>query len=95
MKTNLRQQIALNRELDLLMDLYGINSGLWDQAFRRFSCYVFCEENRRHIIGMYLTLENFVEQAKEYDVVYYCGIDDFLREYKSAVYSRVNLGYVY
>ena len=33
----------------------------------------------------------FCSMKKKYDIVYYCGIDDFLREYKAAVEARVNL----
>lgn len=31
--------------------------------------------------------EEFVEDAKKLDVPYYMGIDEFLKEYKNAVYS--------
>lgn len=31
--------------------------------------------------------EEFVEEAKKFGVVYYYGVDLFLKEYKNAVYS--------
>lgn len=35
----------------------------------------------------YLVWEDFVEDAKKFNVPYYMGIDNFLKEYKNAVYS--------
>ena len=55
--------------------------------YRSFSAYTFCDANKKSIIAMYLELEEFTLQAKAYDVVYYCGIDDFLESYHNAVYS--------
>ena len=52
---------------------------------------MFCKENRLGLIGEYLALKYFVERAKKYGVIYYCGIDDFLAEYKNAVEHRVTL----
>ena len=40
---------------------------------------------------MYLELEEFTLQAKAYDVVYYCGIDDFLESYHNSVYNCLNI----
>ena len=43
------------------------------------------------VVGEYLVWEEFVEEAKKFDVVYYYyGIDLFLKEYKNAVYSCLN-----
>lgn len=42
------------------------------------------------VVGEYLAWEEFVEEAKRLDVVYYYGIDLFLKEYKNAVYSCLN-----
>lgn len=39
------------------------------------------------VVGEYLVWEEFVEEAKRLNVVYYYGIDLFLKEYKNAVYS--------
>ena len=40
------------------------------------------------VVGEYLVWEEFVEEAKR--LVYYYGIDLFLKEYKNAVYSCLN-----
>lgn len=59
--------------------------------YRSFSVYTFCDANKKCIISMYLELEEFTLQAKAYDVVYYCGIDDFLESYHNAVYNCLNI----
>lgn len=40
-----------------------------------------------NLIAEYLVWEDFVEDAKKFNVPYYMGIDSFLKEYKNAVYS--------
>lgn len=53
--------------------------------------FTFCDANKKSIIAMYLEFEEFTLQAKAYDVVYYCGIDDFLESYHDAVYNCLNI----
>lgn len=91
MKQNRNTKAELEAEYRGLVQAFGINSGGWDMIHRIYSPSMFCKENRLGLIGEYLALKFFVERAKKYDVVYYCGIDDFLAEYKTAVESRVNL----
>ena len=57
----------------------------------RFNPYVFCDANKKSFIAEYLIWEEFVEYAKKLGFTYYYGIDTFLREYKKAVYSCINL----
>lgn len=64
---------SVERQYELLKELYGIQS--------------ICEANRKSLIAEYLMWEEFVEDAKKLGVVYYYGIDLFLKEYKNAVYS--------
>ena len=78
---------SLEEQYKLLFSLYGIGSRIWDDMYRSFSAYTFCDANKKSIIAMYLELEEFTLQAKAYDVVYYCGIDDFLESYHNAVYN--------
>lgn len=54
-------------------ELYGIQSSGWSMLHERFNRYVFCEANRKSLIGEYLVW--VVEEAKRLDVVYYYGID--------------------
>ena len=81
----LKQEIE--EEYEQLQKFYGLNSSCWDMLHTHYSSYAFCPANRKSFISEYLAWENFVERAKRYDVAYYCGIDDFLKEYKNAVYS--------
>ena len=81
------QKQAIEEEYEQLTKLYGLNSHCWDMLHTHYSPYAFCPANRKSFISEYLVWENFVERAKKYDVAYYCGIDDFLKEYKNAVYS--------
>lgn len=80
-------QEQLKEEYKLLKELYGINSRCWSMIHESFSKYSFCKENRKSLISEYLTWEDFVERAKKYGIIYYYGIDEFLKEYKNAVYS--------
>lgn len=81
----------LKRDYDRLCSLFGVKSGLWSMLYERFSPFIFCDSNKKYIIAQYLMWEDFVESAKKVDFIYYHGIDDFLREYKRAVYKRLNL----
>ena len=81
------QKQAIEEEYEQLTKLYGLNSRCWDMLRTHYSPYAFCLANRKSFISEYLVWEDFVERAKKYDVAYYCGIDDFLKEYKNAVYS--------
>lgn len=81
----------LKAEYELLKELYGINSRCWSMIHEHFSRYAFCPENRKSLISEYLTWEDFAERAKKYEVIYYYGIDEFLKEYKNAVYSCLKL----
>lgn len=78
---------SVERQYELLFELYGVQSGGWDMLHRCFNRYVFCEANRKGLIAEYLMWEEFVEDAKKLNVAYYMGIDTFLEEYKNAVYS--------
>lgn len=81
------QKQAVKKEYKQLKELYGLNSSCWDMLHTHYSHYAFCSANRKSFISEYLAWEDFVERAKKYDVTYYYGIDDFLKEYKNAVYS--------
>ena len=81
----LKQEIE--EEYELLKKFYGLSSRCWDMLHTHYSHYAFCPANRKSFISEYLVWEDFVERAKKYDVVYYYGIDTFLKEYKKAVYS--------
>lgn len=72
---------------DLLFELYGVKSRGWSMLHEQFSRYVFCPDNRKLLIAEYLVWEDFVEDAKKFNIPYYMGIDSFLKEYKNAVYS--------
>lgn len=74
-----------------LCAIYGVNSRGWDEIHLNFSRWMFCPANQRSLIAEYLIWEEFVEDAKNYDVPYYYGIDVFLQEYKRAVYQRVHI----
>ena len=82
---------SLEEQYELLFSLYGIGSRVWDDMYRSFSAYTFCDANKKGVISMYLELEEFTLQAKAYGVVYYCGIDDFLESYHDAVYNCLNI----
>lgn len=81
------QKEQLQTEYELLKEIYGINSGCWSIIHENFSKYSFCPENKKSLISEYLAWEDFTERAKKLGVVYYYGIDEFLKKYKKAVYS--------
>ena len=77
----------LEKEYNAALELFGVNCGLWSSFHTNFSPSYFCEANRKRIIAEYLYWESFTELLREHNVVYYWGIDAFLKEYKKAVYS--------
>lgn len=81
----LKQEVE--EEYKQLKKFYGLTHSSWNMLHTHYSHYAFCPANRKSFISEYLVWEDFVERAKKYDVVYYYGIDDFLKEYKKAVYS--------
>lgn len=81
----------LEREYDILCELFNIYCRVWPMLHESFSSYVFCDANKKSFIAEYLMWEDFVERAKKVNFVYYYGIDDFLREYKNAVYKCLNI----
>ena len=81
----------MEKEYHDLCTTFGVYSGLWSMIHENFSPFIFCDANKKSFIAEYLIWENFVERAKEVNFVYYYGIDDFLQEYKRAVYSCLNL----
>lgn len=81
----------LEQKYNNLCELYGVRSGCWYMIHGHFSRAMFCEANRKALISEYLEWESFVEDAKKSNFIYYYGIDDFLTEYKKAVYSCLNL----
>lgn len=70
---------------------FGVDSSGWDMIHRCYSPYMFCPENRLNLTSEYLTWKWIVPYFKKYDIVYYCGIDEFLSEYKNAIEGCVNL----
>lgn len=91
MRKHWNPKAELEAEYRGLSQAFGIHSSGWDMVHRNYSPSMFCKENRLALIGEYLTWKYFVERAKKYDVIYYCGIDEFLAEYKDAIEPRVNL----
>lgn len=77
----------LEKEYNTALELFGVNCGLWTPFHTNFSPYYFCEANRKSIIAEYLYWETFTELLRRHDFVYYWGIDEFLKEYKEAVYN--------
>lgn len=69
-----------------LIKLFGVDSKVWDMVYKKYDPNIFLP-NKKEIIAEYLMWEEFVEQAKQFNVEYYCGIDKFLKDYKNAVYS--------
>lgn len=45
---------SVERQYELLEELYGIQSSGWSMLHERFNRYVFCEANRKSLIGEYL-----------------------------------------
>lgn len=91
MNANERIKQELEREYFLMVELYGVKSSLWSMLHENYSRMAFCPENRKGFIQEYLAWEDFVTRARAHDFVYYVGIDEFLRKYKKAVYSCLNL----
>lgn len=81
----------LENEYEALCTAFCVYLSGWDTIHRNYSRYSFCPENRKILISEYLIWEDFVKRAKEVGFEYYCGIDDFLREYRNAVYNCLNL----
>lgn len=81
----------MEKEYQILCELFGVSSRCWDMIHQNYSQYAFCPENRKALIAEYLIWEEFVERAHREGFVYYFGIDIFLREYKTAVYRCLNL----
>ena len=54
---------SVERQYELLKELYGIQSSGWSMLHERFNRYVFCEANRKSLIAEYLMWEEFVEDA--------------------------------
>ena len=77
----------LEKEYENALELFGVGCGLWDSFHTNFSPSYFCKANRKSIIAEYLYWENFTELMRKYNLIYYWGIDTFLKEYKKAVYS--------
>lgn len=77
----------LKEEYENALELFGVGCGFWDSLYTNFSPSCFCEANRKSIIAEYLYWENFTELMRKHNLIYYWGIDAFLKEYKKAVYS--------
>lgn len=45
---------SVERQYELLKELYGIQSSGWSMLHERFNRYVFCEANRKSLIAEYL-----------------------------------------
>lgn len=80
-------QEELREEYDNLCATFGVKKGGWHMLYENYHWAIFCPANRRSIIAQYLIWEEFVERAKKHHFTYYYGIDDFLREYRKAVYG--------
>lgn len=50
---------SVERQYELLKELYGIQSSGWSMLHERFNRYVFCEANRKSLIGEYLVWEEY------------------------------------
>lgn len=85
MKNQLRDQYKH------LCAIFGIGSRSWTELHRRPSIFAFCPANQKSMIAEYFLLEEFVADAKAWDVPYYYGIDDFLAAYHDVVYKRVKI----
>lgn len=81
----------LNKQYKSLIAYTGMGGRCWAMLHEQFSNYAFCEANRKSFIAEYLLWEEFTEEANKIGFIYYCGIDIFLKEYKNAVYSCLNI----
>lgn len=70
---------------------FGVGSSGWDMIHRYYSPSIFCPENRLNLTSEYLTWKWIVPYLKKYDIVYYCGIDDFLSEYEESIERCIKL----
>lgn len=77
----------LKARYKMALELFGVNGRLWSMLYCQYSPSVFCMENRKSIISEYLFWEEFVQELQAQGIVYYYGIDDFLKSYKKAVYG--------
>ena len=77
----------LKEEYKNALEFFGVGCGFWSSIHTNFSPYCFCEANRKSIVAEYLYWENFTELMRKHNLIYYWGIDEFLKEYKKAVYS--------
>lgn len=51
---------SVERQYELLKELYGIQSSGWSMLHERFNRYVFCEANRKSLIAEYLMWEEML-----------------------------------
>lgn len=86
-----KHQEKLRKEYQQMADAFGIGTSGWDMLYTKFNSYVFCEDNRPSIIGQYLTWYDFTKMLRENNVIYYYGIDEFLKVYKNAVQSCLKI----
>lgn len=70
---------------------FGIYSSLWSESHLNYSPYTFGGVNKKELIFEYLFWESLIPQMKDEGLPYYYGIDEFLQEYKEAVYNCLNL----
>lgn len=70
---------------------FGVDSNAWDMLYKHWSWLSWKTESvRKRIVAQYLIWEELVPTLDEYDIPYYCGIDTFLSEWKSAVSEIIN-----
>lgn len=81
---------SVSKTYQLLCEIYGVHSSGWSMLHEKYNWAVFCPENRKSIVAEFLIWDDFVRDAEQYNVVYYYGIDLFLREYRLAVQSCLN-----
>lgn len=86
-----KNQEKLMDEYRAMFNAFGVGSRAWDMLYTTFNSYVFCDENRVSIIGQYLTWYDFTKLLRKNNIVYYLGIDEFLKEYKYAVQSYLKI----
>lgn len=68
-------------------EYYGVTHRSWSELHETYSPYAFCKSNRRDFIEEYLFWETLIPQLQAHNIVYYYGINEFLKAYKKAVYS--------
>lgn len=57
----------LEREYQLMFELYGVQSRMWSMLYENYSNAVFCPENRKDIIQQYLAWEDFTIRGQFID----------------------------